>query len=46
MDAEFPAPGWMQKEILDIIVNTYFGQYRKANIPDVTLANKQRDVNA
>ena len=45
MDSEFPAPGWMQKEILDIIVNTYFAQYRKANMPDIALANKQRDVN-
>jgi len=45
-DTEFPAPQWMQKEILDIVVNTYVTQYRKMNIPDVTLANKQRDVNA
>jgi hypothetical protein len=46
MDMEFPAPGWMQKEILDAVVNTYVTQYRRMNIPDISLSNKQRDINA
>jgi len=45
-DTEFPAPDWLQKEVLDIVVNTYVTQYRKMNIPDLALANKQRDINA
>jgi len=44
LDTAFPAPDFIQQEIIDILSKKYIEYYRRMNVPNVVLANKQRDI--